>query len=154
MIRLEGLAGSVAYRRQALEGLLGGGWDMAEGAASADLWRQVRDVTAFADAAGAVWKLSVKPSDAAAIVADLSPLGVQAIHDWGGGLIWLLVPQDDAGAVRAAVAAKGGHATLVRGMAGMTATVFPPEPAPVAALTAGLRAQFDPRCIFNAGIMG
>ena len=154
MIRLEGLAGSVAYRRQALADRLGGGWEAIDGAASADLWRRVRDVAGFADLAGAVWKLSVKPSDAAGIVADLAALEVRAIYDWGGGLIWLLVPQDDAGAVRAAVAAKGGHATLVRGLAGMTAPIFPPEPAAVATLTAGLRAQFDPRGIFNAGIMG
>jgi glycolate oxidase FAD binding subunit len=154
MIRLEGLAGSVAYRRAALAAVLGGGWDVVEGDASADLWRRVRDVTGFAGQAGAVWKLSVKPSDAAGIVAGLAHLGVQAIYDWGGGLVWLLVPQDDAGAVRAAVAAKGGHATLVRGLAGMTAAVFPPEPAGVAALTTGLRAQFDPRGILNAGMMG
>src|SRR3989338_7365822 len=154
MIRLEGLAGSVGYRRQALAAVLGGDWDVMEGAASADLWRRVRDVAAFADMAGAVWKLSVKPSDAAEIVASLAALEVQAIYDWGGGLVWLLVPQDDAGAVRVAVAAKGGHATLVRGLAGVTAAVFPPEPAGVAALTAGLRAQFDPRGILNAGIMG
>jgi glycolate oxidase FAD binding subunit len=154
MIRLEGLAGSVAYRRRALAAVLGGGWDVVEGAASAGLWRQVRDVTAFADVQGAVWKLSVKPSDAAEIVAGLAALDVRAIHDWGGGLVWLLVPQDDAGAVRAAVAAKGGHATLARGLPGMTEPVFPPEPAAVAALTAGLRAQFDPRAILNTGIMG
>lgn len=154
MIRLEGLAGSVAYRRQELAALLGGGWDVAEGTASADLWRRVRDVTAFAGVDGALWKLSVKPSDAAGIVAGLADLDLRAIYDWGGGLIWLLVPQDDAGAVRAAVALRGGHATLVRGLAGMTAPVLPPEPAGVAALTAGLRAQFDPRGILNAGIMG
>jgi glycolate oxidase FAD binding subunit len=154
MIRLEGLAGSVAYRRQALAGLLGGGWDVVEAAESAALWRHLRDVTAFADHAGAVWKLSVKPSDAAGIVAALAPLGMQAIYDWGGGLVWLCVPGDDAGAVRAAVAARGGHATLVRGLAGMAAAIFPPEPAGVAALTTGLRAQFDPRGILNAGMMG
>lgn len=154
MIRLEGLAGSVAYRQRALADRLEGGWEAIDGVASVDLWRRVRDVTAFADVAGAVWKLSVKPSDAAGIVAGLAALEVQAIYDWGGGLIWLLVPQDDAGAVRAAVAVKGGHATLVRGLAGMTAPVFPPEPAAVAALSAGLRAQFDPRGIFNAGVMG
>lgn len=154
LIRLEGLAGSVTYRQQALAERLGGAWETVDGAASADLWRRVRDVTAFADVPGAVWKLAVKPSDATGIVASLAELDLRAIYDWGGGLIWLLVPQDDAGAVRAAVAAKGGHATLVRGLAGMTAPVFPPEPASVAALTAGLRAQFDPRGILNAGIMG
>ena len=50
----------------------------------------------------------------------------------------------------AAVAGKG-HATLVKGQGG---PVFPPEAPEVAALTAGLKAKFDPRGIFNPGMMG
>ena len=44
----------------------------------------------------------------------------------------------------------GGHATLVRGAG---AAVFHPEPAPVAALSAGIRARFDPKGILNRGLM-
>ncbi len=145
MLRVEGMAGSVAYRAGRLQGLLGSDWTLAE----PGLWQAVRDVTPFAGQAGAVWRLSVKPSDAAAVVAKL---GGEAIFDWGGGLIWLLV---GAGAgVRGAVAGLG-HATLIRAAEGMeTVPTFPPEAAPVAALTAGLRAKFDPRGIFNPGMMG
>jgi glycolate oxidase FAD binding subunit len=32
--------------------------------------------------------------------------------------------------------------------------VFQPEAAPVAALSAGLRAKFDPRGVLNPGLMG
>ncbi len=64
----------------------------------------------------------------------------------------------DAGAavIRAETGARGGHATLMRASADTRAHVapFPPEPAPVAALSAGLRARFDPRGILNPGLMG
>jgi glycolate oxidase FAD binding subunit len=91
----------------------------------------------------------VKPSEAARIVGDL---GLEAMVDWGGGLVWLRDPLGTAD-VRAAVAGHG-HATLVRALPGMTAAAFPPEAAGVAALTSGLRAKFDPRGIFNPGMMG
>lgn len=148
LIRVEGMAGSVAYRAQALQARLGGAWDVVEGA---DLWRGVRDVSAFAGADGAVWRVSVKPSDALAVVTGLAGVAHRAVFDWGGGLIWLLVAAEVD--VRARV--PGGHATLVRALPGMEAVpVFPPETAAVAALTRGLRAQFDPRGILNAGMMG
>ncbi|MEO6300982.1 MAG: glycolate oxidase subunit GlcE, partial [Paracoccaceae bacterium] len=148
LIRVEGMAGSVAYRAQALRDRLGADWELVGGAA---LWRGVRDVSAFAGAEGAVWRVSVKPTDALAIAAGLAGVDHQAVFDWGGGLIWLLVP--GAMDVRSLVGVMG-HATLVRAAAGMEAVpVFQPEPAGVAALTRGLRAKFDPRGILNAGIM-
>ncbi len=145
MIRVEGMAGSVAYRARALEQVMGGDWQRVDGA---DLWRDLRDVRGFAGMAGAVWRLAVKPTEAARIVGDL---GLAALVDWGGGLVWLL---DPSGAVDVRTAVAGvGHATLVRPLPGMAAA-FPPEAAGVAALTAGLRAKFDPRGILNPGIMG
>ena len=154
MVRLEGMAGSVRYRSGALQAALGGAWDLRDSAASATLWRDVRDVTAFAGQAGAVWRVSVKPSDALRVVAGLAGVAHQALFDWGGGLIWLLVPTGEAALVRSLVAGRG-HATLVRPLPGMAGVpVFQPEAAGVAALSRGLRAQFDPRGILNAGLMG
>ena len=147
MIRIEGMAGSVAYRAGALAQLLGGDWAQVAGG---DLWRDLRDVRAFAGVAGAVWRLAVKPTEAARIV---QALGLAALIDWGGGLIWLLDPTGAAD-VRAAVSGVG-HATLLRALPGMQAVAcFAPEAAGVAALTAGLRAKFDPRGVFNPGMMG
>jgi glycolate oxidase FAD binding subunit len=73
--------------------------------------------------------------------------------DWGGGLIWALAPEDFD--LRGALGGIPGHATLVRGDAGARARwgVFHPEPAPVAAIAAGLRARFDPAGLFNPGLM-
>jgi len=150
LVRVEGMAGSVAYRTAELRARLGGDWQVASGQESAALWREVRDVTAFAGQDGAVWRLSVKPSDGLVVSERLAGVNHRAIFDWGGGLVWLLVgPEVD---VRALL--PGGHATLVRPVPGMPTPVFQPESPEVAVLTRALRAKFDPRGILNPGITG
>jgi len=80
------------------------------------------------------------------------------LYDWAGGLLWVaLAPSDDAGAalVRPAVAAVGGHATLVRAPAALRAAleVFPAPDAATAALTKRVKESFDPRGVLNPGRM-
>ncbi|HAV08845.1 MAG TPA: glycolate oxidase subunit GlcE [Rhodobacteraceae bacterium] len=156
-VRLEGLPGSVAYRREALLNVLGAGWDAVSAEPSAALWREVRDVTPFVGRAGTVWRVSVKPTDGPRL---LEALGAEeALLDWGGGLVWLLMPEGQDGgeaAVRAALRPLGGHATLMRGAAELRSriAVFQPEAPAVATLAAAIRREFDPNSIFNAGIMG
>lgn len=147
LIRVEGMPGSVAYRVGRLTALVGGEVTVTRGAASATLWRQVRDVVPLQDRPGEVWRIATLPTAAADIVARLE---AEAVWDWGGGLIWALTDRGRGAEVAAAVAGRG-HATLVRGTGG---PVFPPEPPEVAALVAGLRAKFDPRGLLNAGMMG
>jgi len=138
-LRVEGFAGSVAYRVEQLRAMLGG--EVVAGP-----WADIRDVAAFAGRAGDVWRVSVKPSDAPGI---LGRAGAEAsLLDWGGGLVWLLT--EPGADVRARLGAFSGHATLVRG----SGEVFHPEPAAVARITAGLRAKFDPRGLFNPGLTG
>ncbi|MFQ1699650.1 FAD-binding protein [Loktanella agnita] len=142
--RLEGFASSVAYRAAALGKALARFGTAVE--ADTD-WAAIRDVTAFARQAGDVWRISTKPSEAAALVARIGADAVQ--YDWGGGLIWVLMP---GGAdLRALLGAFDGHATLIRGA--VDTPSFQPEPAPLAAISAGLRAKFDPRGILNLGMM-
>lgn len=160
-VRIEGLEGSVSYRAGALQNSVLPGFEVVTGATSAAKWAELRDVTPFAGREGAVWRISLKPSDGPALVEALAPLAPEAMYDWGGGLVWILLPETgatDAHAtqVRAEVSKLGGHATLVRGsdQARKTAPAFPPDPKPIAALTQGLRAKFDPRGVFNPGLMG
>ncbi|MDX5350877.1 MAG: FAD-binding protein [Paracoccaceae bacterium] len=147
LIRVEGMAGSVAYRVRELTARVGGSVTVAEGAASAALWAGVRDVAPLVGKPGEVWRIATLPTAAAEVVARLEG---EAVWDWGGGLIWLRLDHGRGAEVAAAVAGRG-HATLVRGKGG---PVFPPEAPEVAALVAGVRARFDPRDILNRGMMG
>jgi len=58
--------------------------------------------------------------------------------------------------LRAQLGEFAGHATLIRASEETRGRipVFQPQPAPVAALSQGLRRQFDPRAILNPGVMG
>jgi glycolate oxidase FAD binding subunit len=149
-LRVEGFEASVAYRAAQLRRLLGG--DLIGPEDSATRWAGIRDVAAFHGQPGDVWKLSVTPTAAPGLVARMGAEAV--IYDWGGGLIWArMAPGTD---LRARLGAIPGHATLVRAEATTLARIpaFPPEGGPLAALTAGLRARFDPKGILNTGLMG
>ena len=78
-------------------------------------------------------------------------------YDWGGGLVWLASDPTEsaAAAVRAALAPLGGHATLVRAPDALRARVdvFEPLSPPLARLTQGVKASFDPDGLFNFGRM-
>ncbi|SET68813.1 glycolate oxidase FAD binding subunit [Oceanicella actignis] len=158
MIRLEGLEGSVRARAERLRERLAAFGDVETAEEGPLSWRDVRDCAPFAGRPGAVWRVAARPSMAAAAVARLRvERPVEALYDWGGGLIWLLTPeQDDAGAalVRAAAEAAQGHATLVRASDAVRAAVGAFHPRPGAdALAAGLRARFDPAGVLNPGLM-
>ncbi|GGL75645.1 FAD-binding protein [Wenxinia marina] len=147
MLRIEGSEASVAYRLERLAALMAPFGNVAK-SNGAD-WARVRDLTFLEGGDADVWRLSVRPTTAAEVVARL-PEGARVLLDWGGGLIWAAVPPGTD--VRGAVGPLSGHARRVRGGGG--GPRFPPEAAPVAALSAGLRAQFDPRGILNPGLMG
>ncbi|NDW32161.1 FAD-binding protein [Salipiger sp. PrR007] len=149
LLRIEGFARSVAYRLEQLKALFPGReiTEETDPAAVADLWAAVRDVAALQGRAGDVWRISCKPSDAPELAARLRAEAL--LYDWGGGLLWALLPEGtDA---RARLGAFAGHATRVRGTGGTPA--FHPDPAPVAALSEGLRRRFDPRGVLNPGLM-
>lgn len=155
MIRVEGFTDSVAYRVGRLTDLLNslGTIDAIENAEkSAALWKQVRDVEMLAGAAGDVWRLSVKPSDAPEIADRLNADAL--LFDWGGGLIWARVPSGTD--LRARTGQMDGHASLIRAEDETRAALgmFHPQSAPLEAISKGLRAKFDPRGIFNPGLMG
>jgi glycolate oxidase FAD binding subunit len=152
-LRIEGFAESVAYRAARLAGVLApfGAAETEEGDAAIARWTAIRDVAPLEGTVGDIWRLSVKASDAPGIVARA---GAEAVlYDWGGGLVWLRVPAGTD--LRARLGAFAGHATLMRADPTTRARIapFPPEAAPVAALSQGLRARFDPRGILNPGLM-
>ena len=68
------------------------------------------------------------------------------LYDWAGGVIWL-ASEAPAPAVRARARPLGGHATLYRG----EGPAFEPLDGPLAALSARVKAAFDPKGVLNPG---
>ena len=167
LVRVEGFVNSVAHRAESLRSELSAFGDaeaLSDAADNKALWAGIANVEVLSGkrgspGSGAVWRVSLKPSDGPKLVAELRrALDVEAVYDWGGGLVWLLVPQQgDAGAslIRKALSPLGGHATLIRagGETRRTVPVFQPETPTIAAISAGLRQQFDPKGILNPGLM-
>jgi glycolate oxidase FAD binding subunit len=160
LLRLEGFAESVDYRRERLAALLADlGADRAlRGEDSQRLWRAVRDAEFLAEPRDrAIWRVSLAPSKGPQFVARLGALALSHFYDWGGGLVWLACePTESAAArLRAALAPLGGHATLIRAPDELRARidVFEPLSPTLARLTRGVKASFDPDGVFNFGRM-
>lgn len=161
LLRVEGFGPSVAYRVEMLKDLLAsaGRLDELPAELSRKLWREVRDCAPFAGSDKPLWRLSMAPADGHEMVMALRMQEpVSAFYDWQGGLIWLSMEAGDPEAelVRALVKKHGGgHATLVRAAPSLRAAlpVFQPQPPALAALSARLKEQFDPKNILNPGRM-
>jgi glycolate oxidase FAD binding subunit len=147
-LRLEGFAASVAARADHLAAALKGFGraERLDAEHSRAFWVQVREVEAFHKDPRSLWRISVPRAVGMKVGAVLAG---EALYDWGGGLVWLLSAADPL-SVRAAVKALGGHATLYRG----DGTAFEPLDGALAALTARVKAAFDPKGVLNPGRMG
>lgn len=162
LLRLEGIAPSVAARVAALATVLTPRPARPLAAdVSRSLWQSIRDVVPLADRGHPiVWRVSVAPTAGPVIAAAAERLGGTWMFDWGGGLVWVSLPDalPDAGAptLRAAVAAAGGgHATLIKAPAAVRALVdpFEPQPPALAGVTRRLKEVFDPRGVLEPGRM-
>ena len=135
LLRLEGGEGSVdAARRQ-----LGGD------AFPAGFWRELRDLELpfFADPRP-LWRLSVP--------GHRCPLALpgDALLDWGGAQVWLK-SDGTADAIRNAATAAGGHAHCFT--PGTVDDPLHPLPDALKRYHRQLKAQLDPRGVFNPGRM-
>ena len=160
LLRLEGFADSVAYRAGRLTSLLGrfGRFDAVTGEDSSTLWRSIRDAEFIAEPRDrAVWRVSLAPSEAPSFVARLGETALAHCYDWGGALVWAATACSEAAAaeLRKAVAARGGHATLMRAPDKFRAAiaVFEPPSAVAMRLSLGLKSSFDPGGVLNFGRM-
>lgn len=162
VLRLEGVAPSVAHRKATLAALMKpfGPVVLLDEANSRALWKSIRHVKPFAGASAHVrplWRISVPPAQGHRLVDLITP-AAQMFYDWGGGLVWVAMPfedEPDAGSIRAAVAELGGHATLIRAPAAIrvSADVFQPESAGLSALNKRVKESFDPKGLLNPGRM-
>jgi glycolate oxidase FAD binding subunit len=165
VLRIEGIAGGIAGAIAQLRNAvpLFASCEVLEADASRALWRAIRDVRPFwpggAEAGErALWRVSTAPSQGLPLARKISP-SAQLFYDWAGGLLWIapspVAPDCGAGEIRAAVAAVGGHATLIRAPAAVRSAVgaFTPEAAALGALTRRVKESFDPKGVLNPGRM-
>ena len=162
LLRLEGFSISVDYRLNELRRLLKrfGSPDILERKGADALWQSVRDATLLADPHDrAVWRVSTAPTKGPELAGRVArAIDARWYYDWGGGLVWIATdPRGDAGAgaIRHAVRATGGHATLVRAPDEVRASVdvFEPQAEALMRISAGIKASLDPNGILNPGRM-
>jgi len=158
VVRIEDFAPSVAYRTGRLRADLAeyGSAEVLDDAASRIIWAAIRDAAPLAGMAGAIWRVSVRPSRGPGVAAAVeNAFGAAWFLDWGGGLVWVAGPATAAAhdAVVLAAGAAGGTFTLFRAPETLRAAVavVPAEPAPLARITRQVKAAFDPKGILNPG---
>jgi glycolate oxidase FAD binding subunit len=107
-------------------------------------WRGVREHTdRFFEGARPLWRLAVPSA-----TPPIGLAGAQLV-EWGGAQRWI-TSDAPAEAVRAAAKHAGGHATLFRA-SDKSAGAFAPLDEVLLRLHRGLKAEFDPAGILNAG---
>jgi len=160
LLRLEGFESAVGYRTKALAEALRdfSAARVLDAQESEALWREVRDVTFLVSPRDtAIWRISVAPSKAPALIDTLgAELSARWFLDWGGGLIWLACgAEGDAGAlpVHEAARLEEGHALLVRAPDAVRAAVdvFQPQPEPIMKLTRAVKQSLDPAAVLEPG---
>ena len=152
-IRIEGPGPSVEHRCRALREELKafGPSEELHGMNSARFWQEVRDAAPLlSEERTALWRLSVTPSEAPRILAELGARDWFA--DWAGGLLWLALAEAEPERVRRAVGPHG-HATLLRGPEAARLAAFQPQAPALAALSRRVKESFDPLRLLNRGRM-
>lgn len=157
MIRIEGFKNSVDYRINALSDFLkltGNQSVITDKRANLKLWDQIKNIHLFQGIQGDVWRFSIRPSDGPKLVDNLQKISneTQVLYDWGGGLVWALMPTSIN--VRSALNGLTGHGVCVRAAHSPKWEKRAPENAIIAKIETGLRDRFDPHGILNPGIMG
>ena len=157
LARIEGSERGVAQQVERLVPEAPGAAEALDAEDSSRLWAALREAEPYQPAPGeALWRIAVPPSKAPAAVSAMASFGLRRSGlDWGGGLLWAVLPEDAAGAsVHAAVQRlHGAAARLATGPEDANPHAFTPLGAGVARLNASLESTLDPQGLFNPGRM-
>jgi glycolate oxidase FAD binding subunit len=158
-IRVEGANAAVQQKLAELQKRFAGqSARPLEEEAARKIFREMTDATFFLEGKSDLWRLCVPAASVHdALLAARTDKTGPWVADWAGGLLWLALPaiDDTASRLRAITAKFGGHATLVRAdrEARAQLAVFEPEAPARAAITASVKAAFDPQRVLNPGRM-
>ncbi len=161
-LRLEGGLQSLAYRVAKLRRELtpfGDAYEL-DSQKSRVFWSDIRSLAFLsADFDRPLWRITVAPSKAPAIVRALSAfIDVNAAYEWSGGLLWVELPQSTDASVtelRRVLAEFEADSTLMRAPRAVRSAiqVFHPLPLSKMQLVRGLKKAFDPAGVLNPGRM-
>jgi glycolate oxidase FAD binding subunit len=158
LARIEDFGDSVVYRTERLrqDWSAYGPVEILDNGASRAAWEAVRDALPLTGKTGTIWRVSVRPSAGPAVARAVeAAFGARWFMDWGGGLLWIAGPEEEAAheAVMTAAKASRGTWTLMRAPEAMRASVpvVPPEVPALAHITRAVKAAFDPAGILNPG---
>ncbi len=147
LLRLEGIAASVANRKQRLRANLLREASELSDRASSNQWQIMRDLKWLRGRDSIVWKISVPPTEGPELAEKLVAQGANVVLDWSGGLVW--AEMETLVNVRALM--KSGQAQIFRAPASVRATepVFHPQPPDLVALSQRVKQSLDPKGLFN-----
>ncbi|HEY8697360.1 MAG TPA: FAD-binding protein [Rhizomicrobium sp.] len=146
IMRLEGSAAALQEKIAMLRELCD---DRTIAECEGDVFRRIGGGRVFADTSLNVWRVTLPPSRAAELLAQVSPS--LWLADWAGSLLWLGTDSD----MREIAHQSDGRAVLMRApeTERRRIAVFEPEDAVRAQLTRRVKAAFDPLGLFNPGRM-
>ena len=157
LARIEGSDRGVTQQVEKLIPEAPGSVEVLDAGDSSRLWTALREAEPYRPAPGeALWRIAVPPSRAPEAVASLAPFGLRRSGlDWGGGLVWAVLPEDaDGAAVHAAVQRlEGAGSRLATGPEDVNRHAFTPLSPGVARVNAALKSTLDPQGLFNPGRM-
>jgi glycolate oxidase FAD binding subunit len=148
LFRFEAAEKPLSEKLAAARVLVGAAEDFDQGEA---VFTRIGEGGAFQNSDLEVWRLTLPPAQAARVATTLNaPLW---LGDWAGAMLWIGARPDDAERIRAVAAEAGGNAMLLKAPAARRAALglYAPQPPALAAITAAVRAAFDPLGLFNPG---
>lgn len=150
LLRLESTGAALPALLAAARARLPAG-DVVEDRNSRALWARIGSLAGVGEPEDIVWRCPL-PATRAPALAALLPAGARLQLDWGGALVWLILPPAladfDVHDAVAAAAGPAGHAERLRGPESAVPARRPLAP-PLAALSARIKALFDPAGILS-----
>ena len=156
-VQIEGLEKSVLYRLNELKSDLAafGDFETVFNEEGDAFWLEVKEVNSLLSRTHIVWRVSTTPTEGPELVKRLQhECDLDAFYDWGGGLVWIGLDENNADLdVRASLVDLGGQALLFKAPERLRreANVFDPLPTGNRKLTEGVKRAFDPSAILNPG---
>ncbi len=153
LVRLEGSAVALAVQLRNLDRNLQGEIQTLEESESMERWKNLRELRFFQTTANEqLWRFSLPPAKAVELLDDLLPHGVHRFgFDWGGGLLFAIIPQDTVASLLHQLAIRHGSIAwrFANGKQDCNDAAFTPLSAGVARMNRILKQALDPKGIFN-----